>query len=223
LSGYDFGEFDSSIADVNDWLLAGRRLLFWTTENHIQNDSIVLSPMANTITFESSTGKISEIKNSLKEQNSLVDSDGKMINIRDCSIVRQDNTITITAPTERQIFGCLIHTELVEHAAVFNNNTAFNDLIYNNVIGIRQERLEIHTQRSKNWDGRYNAEGLIISSSGSVLPNFDLLVDNIRLYHENGFQTIDPVKTDLARGLIGFEKNNSLANIKLSDSAQYDF
>ena len=50
-----------------------------------------------------------------------------------------------------------------------------------------------------------------------------MLVDNIRLYHENGFQTIDPVKTDLARGLIGFEKNNSLANIKLSDSAQYDF
>ena len=222
-SGYDFGEFDTSINDINDWLLAGRRFLFWTTENHEQNDSIVLSPMADNIEFESGTGKISEIKNSLKEQYSLIDSEGKMINVRDCLIVRQDNKITITPPTERQIFGCLIHTELVEHAVVFNNRTAFNDLIYDNVLGVRQDRLDVQTQRSKNWDGRYSAEGLIISSSGSVLPNFDLLVDSIRFYHDNGTQTIDPVKTDLARQLIGFEKSSSLANVKLSDAAQFDF
>ena len=55
--GYDFGEFDTSINDINDWLLAGRRFLFWTTENHEQNDSIVLSPMADNIEFESGTGK----------------------------------------------------------------------------------------------------------------------------------------------------------------------
>ena len=130
--------------------------------------------------------------------------------VRDCLIVRQDNKITITPPAERQIFGCLIHTELVEHAVVFNNRTAFNDLIYDNVLGVRQDRLDVQTQRSKNWDGRYSAEGLIISSSGSVLPNFDLLVDSIRFYHDNGTQTIDPVKTDLARQLIGFEKSSSL-------------
>ena len=222
-SGFDFGEFDTSISDINDWLLAGRRFLFWTTENHDQNDSIVLSPMANKIEFQSSTGKISEIKNSLKEQYSLIDSEGKMINIRDCLIVRQDNSITITPPETKQIFGCLIHTELVEHAMVINNTTAFNDLIYNNKLGVRQDRLDIQTQRSKNWDGRYSAEGLIISSSGSVLPNFDLLVDSIRFYHDNGQQTIDPTKTDLARELIGFEKSTSLANVKLTDAAQFDF
>ena len=222
-SGYDFGEFDTSINDVNDWLLAGKRFLFWTTEDHVQNDSIVLSPMAEEVRFESSTGKISEIKNSLKSQYSLVDSDGGMINIRQCGIVRQDNSITITPPEGKAIFGCLLHTELLEHAVVLNNRTAFNDLIYDNVLGVRQDRVVINTQRSRNWDGRFSAEGMIISSSGSVLPNFDLLVDSIRDYHDNSKQTIDPVKTDLARGLIGFEKDSSLANIKLSDSAQFDF
>ena len=216
-SGYDFGEFDTSIGDINDWLLAGRRFLFWSTEDHEQNDSITLSPMASTIKFNSATGKIAEIKNTVNEQYALVDSIGKLINVKECSILREDNTIEITSPADKPIYGCLIHTELVEHAVVFNNKTAFSDLIYDNVLGVRQDRLEIKTQRSRNWDGRYSAEGLIISSNGGVLPNFDLLVDSIRTYHENGFDTIDPIKTDLARGLIGFENSTSLANIKLSD------
>ena len=32
-----------------------------------------------------------------------------------------------------------------------NNKTVFNDVINDNVLGIRQNRLEVKTQRSKNW------------------------------------------------------------------------
>ena len=222
-SGYDFGEYDTSINDVNDWLLFGKRFLFWATENHSANESITLSPQGNQIIFESGTGKIAELKNNINEQYSLTDADGKRINVKDSGILREDNKITITPPTGKAIYGCLVHTELVEHAVVFNNTTSFNDLIYNNVLGIRQDRLEINAQRSKNWDGRYNAEGLILTRAGGVLPNFDLLVDSIRTYHDPSATTIDPIKTDLARGLIGFNKDSSLSNVMLSDPAQFEF
>ena len=112
---------------------------------------------------------------------------------------------------------------MVEHAVVFNNTTSFNDLIYNNVLGIRQDRLEINAQRSRNWDGRYSAEGLILTRAGGVMPNFDLLVDSIRTYHDPLATTIDPSKTDLARGLIGFNRDSSLSNVMLSDPAQFEF
>ena len=222
-SGFNFGEFDSGLGAVSDWLLAGKRYLFWTTENHASNDSIILSPMANEVIFESTSGKIAEITNNIKEQYSLVDDNNKRINISNCGITREDNKITITPPAGTTLTGCLLHTELVEHAVVFNNKTSFNDLVYDNVLGVRQDRLNIVTQRSKNWDGRYNAEGLIISSAGSVLPNFDLLVDSIRTYHDTSATTIDPTKSDLARQLIGFDKSSALSNIMLSDSAQFDF
>ena len=222
-AGYDFGEYDTAINDVNDWPLFGKRFLFWTTEDHAINDSITLSPQGNQVIFTSGTGKIAELKNNINEQYSLTDADGKRISVKDCGILREDNTITITPPTGKAIYGCLLHTELVEHAVVFNNTTSFNDLIYDNVLGIRQERLDISVQRSRNWDGRYNAEGLIITSTGSVLPNFDLLVDSIRTYHDPSQITIDPIKTNLARELIGFDSDSSLSNIMLSDPAQFEF
>ena len=222
-SGYDFGEYDTSINDVNDWLLFGKRFLFWSTEDHSTNESITLSPQGNQVIFESATGKIAELKNNINEQYSLIDVDGKRITVGESGILREDNKITITPPTGKAIYGCLLHTELVEHAVVFNNTTSFNDLIYNNVLGIRQDRLEINAQRSRNWDGRYTAEGLILTRSGGVLPNFDLLVDSIRTYHDPMATTIDPIKTDLARGLIGFNKDSSLSNVMLSDPAQFEF
>ena len=222
-SGYDFGEYDTSINDVNDWLLFGKRFLFWSTEDHSINESITLSPQGNQVIFNSGTGKIAELQNNINEQYSLTDADGKRINVKDCGILREDNTIKITPPTGKAIYGCLVHTELVEHAVVFNNKTSFNDLIYDNVLGIRQDRLDINVQRSKNWDGRYTAEGLIITSSGSVLPNFELLVDSIRAYHDPSYVTVDPTKTELARALVGFDTDSSLSNIMLSDPAQFEF
>ena len=222
-SGYDFGEYDTAINDVNDWLLFGKRFLFWATEDHSTNESITLSPQGNQVIFTSGTGKIAELKNNINEQYSLTDEDGNRITVSDCGIEREDNTITITPPTGKAIYGCLVHTELVEHAVVFNNTTSFNDLIYNNVLGIRQDRLEINAQRSRNWDGRYSAEGLILTRAGGVMPNFDLLVDSIRTYHDPLATTIDPSKTDLARGLIGFNRDSSLSNVMLSDPAQFEF
>ena len=222
-SGYDFGEYDTSVSSVNDWLLFGRRFLFWTTEEHSINESITLSPQGNQVIFTSGTGKIAELKNNINEQYSLTDEDGKRINIKDCGILREDNTITILPPEGIAIYGCLLHTELVEHAVVFNNRTSFNDLIYDNVLGIRQDRLDLNAQRSRNWDGRYTAEGLIITNSGGVLPNFELLVDSIRAYHDPSFVSVEPNKTELARGLIGFSTDSSLSNIMLSDPAQFEF
>ena len=79
-SGYDFGEYDTSVSSVNDWLLFGRRFLFWTTEEHSINESITLSPQGNQVIFTSGTGKIAELKNNINEQYSLTDEDGKRIN-----------------------------------------------------------------------------------------------------------------------------------------------
>ena len=86
---------------------------------------------------------------------SIVDENGKVIALEDCSVVREDNTITVFI--DNRIYGLLLHTELVEHAFVMNNKTVFNDVINDNVLGIRQNRLEVKTQRSKNWDGRYSS------------------------------------------------------------------
>ena len=219
--GFDFGEFDSSINSMNDWILAGKRFLFWSTENHEIGDSIKLSPLAETLKFVSTTGKISKINRQINEQYSIVDENNKAIIPEDCSIVREDNTITVS-PIGNRIYGMLLHTELVEHAFVINNKTVFNDIINDNVLGIRQDRLEINTQRSRNWDGRYQAEGLVIVGD-AVLPNFDTLIDSIRLYHDKDTTQLDPLKSQLAKGLLGYQTTNEYADIKIDDTIGFQY
>ena len=219
--GFDFGEYDSTLNALNDWVLAGRRFLFWSTETHAVGDSIKLSPLSENVKFESSTGKISKISRQINDQYSIVDENGKVIIPEDCSVVREDNTITVS-PIENRIYGILLHTELVEHAFVMNNKTVFNDVINDNVLGIRQNRLEVKTQRSKNWDGRYQAEGLVIIGD-AVLPNFDTLIDSIRLFHDKDATLLDPVKSELAKGLLGYQATDDFADIKVDDKVGFQY
>ena len=219
--GFDFGEFDSSINSMNDWVLAGRRFLFWSTEDHDVGESVKLSPLAETLKFVSTSGKISKISRQINDQYSILDENGKAIIPEDCSIVREDNTITVS-PIDNRIYGMLLHTELVEHAFVINNKTVFNDVINDNVLGIRQDRLEVNTQRSRNWDGRYQAEGLVIVGD-AVLPNFDTLIDSIRLYHDKDAIQLDPLKSQLAKGLLGYQTTNEYADIKIDDTIGFQY
>ena len=131
---------------------------------------------------------------------------------------KRDNTIII----DNRIYGLLLHTELVEHAFVMNNKTVFNDVINDNVLGIRQNRLEVKTQRSKNWDGRYQAEGLVIIGD-AVLPNFDTLIDSIRLFHDKDATLLDPVKSELAKGLLGYQSTDDFADIKVDDKVGFQY
>ena len=219
--GYDFGEYDVDINSLNDWILAGRRFLFWSTESHAVGESIKLSPLSETVTFESTSGKIAKIQRQINEQFSIVDENGKVILPDDCSIVREDNTIKVS-PIDNRIYGILLHTELVEHAFVINNKTVFNDVINDNVLGVRQDRLEVKTQRSKNWDGRYQAEGLVIIGD-AVLPNFDTLIDSIRLFHDKDATLLDPLKSELAKGLIGYQTTDDYVDIKVDDRVGYEY
>ena len=219
--GFDFGEYDNSLNSLNDWVLGGKRFLFWTTESHSVGESIFLSPLSEKAKFVSTSGKISKINRQVNDQYSIVDENGKVIIPADCSIVREDNNIQITT-IDNRIYGLLLHTELVEHAFVINNKTVFNDVISDNVLGIRQDRLEIKTQRSRNWDGRYQAEGLVIVGD-AVLPNFDTLIDSIRLYHDKDATLLDPVKSNLAKGLLGYQPTNEYADIKIDDKIGFQY
>ena len=37
-------------------------------------------------------------------------------------------------PQGQQIYGCMLFTKEMEHALVFDNNTVFADVIYDNVL-----------------------------------------------------------------------------------------
>jgi hypothetical protein len=52
-----------------------------------------------------------------------------------------------------------------EHGIVFNNTTLFNDVIYNLVTGLRQNRITLRGTKTSEWTGTVDAWGFIINQN----------------------------------------------------------
>ena len=114
--GYDFGDFDDSIADVNDWAYSRKTILFWSIGKWSAGNTINLSPGAQKITFTAPVGKVSEVKDIDQGQFSLLDEEGKKISPSECEIIRDGALISIAPPEGKQLYGALLYTNEIEHS-----------------------------------------------------------------------------------------------------------
>ena len=150
--GYNFGDFDTEIADVRNWNYVVKQFLFWVAGGWENNNTIDLSPLASNVKFTSTTGMVAEIKRVDKNQFTLIDQDGRAIQPSECEIVREGNTIEIAPPEGIQIYGVMLFTKEIEHALVFDNVTEFNDTLFDPVYNQGQTRFKIKGKRTANWE-----------------------------------------------------------------------
>ena len=221
--GFDFGEFSTEINDINDWLYSGKQFLFWSIGKWSTGNTLNLSPMANKVSFATTTGRINRIQESYKGQFSILDQEGKMVSPRDCEIVRESNSITIaTIDREVQIYGITLHTNELEHSMLVNNKSQFGDTIYDPVFNQRQKRLKIKGKRTANWNGTLSSEGFIITDNG-LKPNFDTLASDIGRYNEIGYMPVEKQVYDASRRQYGYQERKYLREFELVDDNQFDF
>ena len=53
----------------------------------------------------------------------------------------------------------------IENIVIFNNVTSFNDLIFNKVTSLRQQRFYVKGNKTAEWNGTMNAAGFIINDN----------------------------------------------------------
>ena len=222
LQGYDFGGFDTAINDARNWSYAGQQFLFWVAGGWENNNTLELSPMANKISFELENYFVAKINRIERNQFSLIDQDGKVIQPEECEIVRQGNRIEITPPSETQLYGCLLYTKQTEHALIIDNKTEFNDTIHDQLFNQRQTRLRIKGKKTANWNGTFSSEGFIISGD-ELKPNLDNMAQSLGRYHELGFIPVEKQLYEKARGLFGYEEKEYLNNLEVDDDTQFEF
>ena len=220
--GFEFGEFDTTIADVRNWNYVVKQFLFWVAGGWENNNTLDLSPLATTVRFTSTTGMVAEIKRVDKNQFTLIDQDGRAIQPSECEIVRLGNSIEITPPSGIQIYGALLFTKEIEHALVFDNVTEFNDVLFDPVYSQGQDRFKIKGKRTANWSGLFSSEGFIIQGD-ELKPNLDNMAQSLGRYHELGFIPVEKQIYNQARGLFGYQERDYLDNLELEDDDQFEF
>jgi len=130
----------------------------------IGSSVLSLSPCAYGIKFKTDLSSVEDIRNQFNEYE-LVDVNGISISDEFMNSYVENNIVSYTATNGDGIFGASFYLVQKEHVVIFDNNTIFNDTIYNPVSGYKQERIKLSGYVSMNWNGTFSIPGFIFDQA----------------------------------------------------------
>jgi YHYH protein/Concanavalin A-like lectin/glucanases superfamily len=211
--------FDTDIsADRVNWIDAATQFVKWSYYNWAPNQginriSLVLNPSSGVLTFRPQAGTLESL---LNPGSLILDENQYEIDTRHLDVFRDADATYINNQQSQSVISAL-RANLVnyEHKLIINNQTVFNDLIYDPVLGIRQDRLRVSGIKNADWNGTLNSAGflLMLSTVEDWQPNTDYLRGSIVRYKNQNW-----VATVKVLGASQFQQNNfSLVTTNFQD------
>lgn len=219
--GWIFDHSNDGI-DISDWQDSVKKILVWQEDILKAGDFIAVSPAAFSLKYRTDHGTIQTVERVINGIYAINDRLGQPIDVRSTNVVRADDEIVIT-PFEVPggIFGVRLYVSELEHILVLNNQTIFNDTIYNPLLNIRQPRVRLQGYRSENWQGRIDAPGFIVTDN-RIVPNFERAADDFRkIFDIEGLENKD--LQERGRANVGYSERDYLTNLMLTPTNQFEF
>ena len=161
--GFKFDFVNPETQALEDWLLATKEFVFWTTQNWGVGSVITLSPSANKLIFERPYYVVDNIYDSFYNYK-ILKSDGTQLNQDLINTVRSNSnefSLVTKTVTEDGIYFAKLPLVQKEHVVFVDNRTVFNDVIYDTSPGYRQERILVVGYRTDDWNGSLNIPGFV--------------------------------------------------------------
>ena len=135
-------------------------LLYWINTGWEVGSVINLNPCANSFHVEKDIGIIQPF--TFYQNNFVLNQNLIPVNSNDLAIYRSGTTFKLKILSNGDTISYLrADTSIAEHIVIFNNETVFNDIVYNIVTGLRQQRLYLKGYKTNQWDGTLYAPGFI--------------------------------------------------------------
>ena len=161
VNGFEFNYFDQETETITNWVNSAKEFLAWTAQNWANGTSIALSPAAFQVEFKRDFSVVDDIYDNFYRY-SLLDENAQPLNRKFSSILRDNNSFSLTVKnSDNGIYNLKLPLVQKEHVIIIDNETVFNDLIYQPSTGYRQERLKIIGYRSDGWNGSLNIPGFV--------------------------------------------------------------
>ncbi len=163
--GFVFDSFNNSLKNVDNWEASIKEFLFWTTQNWSEGSIISLSPAANKLALKTSYSVVNDIRDKFFEYK-IFRVDGQKLDDQFANTYRNENEFVLTpVNTNHGIYGATLYLIQKEHILLLDNRTLFNDVIYDQEPGYRQERIKVTGYISSIWNGGYNAPGFVFDEA----------------------------------------------------------
>ena len=159
--GFTFNYFEGQQKTVLNWRHAVNEFLFWTTQKWAEGSVITLSPSAQEIRFNSEYTMVDNIFDGFYGYG-LYKADGQKLNEEFTGLGRDSNEFVLRPKnTADGVYYISLPLVQKEHVVIIDNNTVFNDVIFDQQPGYRQERIKVLGYRTTEWDGSLNIPGFI--------------------------------------------------------------
>lgn len=163
--GFVFDEYNQNLKSVDNWETAVKEFLFWTTQNWAVGSALALSPSARYMLVKSNTSVVDNIQSNFYGYK-IYRVDGEKLDPEFTNTYREDNEFSLSPQnTNHGLYGAVLHTVQKEHVLLLDNVTQFNDVIYDQEPGYRQERIKVLGYVSTNWNGGFNVPGFIFDTA----------------------------------------------------------
>ena len=248
--GFMFDQYNSDGNTMLDWLQSGREFLLWSQGNWANGNFIALSPLALQVKYVQKFGTVQFVNGVVGGTYPVLDKLGARIDGQNLEVLRYDDTITITVDGTQTIYGIRLFANTLESVLVVDNNTSFDDTVYDPLYNLYQPRLKLFAYRTNDWDGRVDAPGFFLYQAGTdnqwtLVTNFEKTANDFTKYFNidqpKNHMTIDPVTgnavvvstelaavddqviSDLSKHQIGYQHRPYLANLVLEESTEFQF
>lgn len=168
--GMVFDHIENGITLNWDQMVA--EAVYWAQSGWEVGSTVNVNPAATTLKIDKENGIVQPL--TLHQQNYVLNQNLIPIQTKDMNVYRNGTEFVINTLQPDQTFSYMTaNISNMEHCIIFDNTTAFNDIIYNTVSGLRQQRVMLKGVKSAEWNGQVDIQGFILNQ------------DNVQDWQEN--------------------------------------
>jgi hypothetical protein len=183
--------------EVN-WELMVQDFLYWIQLGWEVGSVITLNPAANNIKIDKESTVVEPL--TVQQQNFILNQDLYPIPLNNLNVFRNGTEFSAKPLNvgDSLSYG-QFNLNNFEHGIVFNNITLFNDVVYNLITGLRQNRINVSGTKTAEWNGTVNAYGFIINQDNvnEWSPNIKYTKGQIVKYKNRYYSALQIVQPAL--------------------------
>ena len=168
------------------WRQMVAEFLYWAQIGWEIGSITTINPSAEMIAINKDSYIVQPL--TLQQQNFILNQNLYPIQTKDMAILRDGTLFTATPLNQGDTVAYgQFNISSIEHGIVFDNVTVFNDIIYNLVTGLRQNRILVRGNKTAEWNGTLDAQGFILNQDNVVEwdPTVKYTTGSVVLYKNN--------------------------------------
>ena len=144
------------------WRQMVAEYLYWAQSGWEVGSIVNINPASNLISINKDSYIVQPL--TLQRQNFILNQNLYPIQSTDLSVIR-DGTLFTAQPLNQgdTVAYGQFNISNFEHGIVFDNVTVFDDVIYNLITGLRQNRITLRGAKTAEWNGTIDAQGFVLN------------------------------------------------------------